>query len=331
MERKTLSRREFMAVSAAVGATILTGKLSEAAQEKTMTKTFTILHTNDMHSAFIGMGPASDYTPFTLNDDKTRGGYARLAGLIAKRKEERKDKGPVLLLDAGDFMMVEWMYELENDSCADPYQPGIVNCLDGLMKTVHSVVSVWERRAWFARLLRDEHERRGGQLSVLDLAAGGARYLRDFLGSMSFPNQVRVTVVDQDAAAVEFCRRRSLAPWSSQIRFECAPIRDFTSYVPTAPFDVILSAGLFDYLDGTTATALLRQMTGWLSPSGTLAISNFHPDDPSALVKSWLVNWPVVFREEHECAELFPRDVSVRVTRSANRALCFATAVRHDE
>jgi len=23
------------------------------------------------------------------------------------------------------------MYELENDSCADPYQPGIVNCLDG--------------------------------------------------------------------------------------------------------------------------------------------------------------------------------------------------------
>jgi 5'-nucleotidase len=46
-----------------------------------MKKTFTILHTNDMHSAFIGMGPASDYKPFTLNDDATRGGYARLAGL----------------------------------------------------------------------------------------------------------------------------------------------------------------------------------------------------------------------------------------------------------
>jgi 5'-nucleotidase/UDP-sugar diphosphatase len=39
-----------------------------------MKKTFTVLHTNDMHSAFIGMGPASDYTPFELNDDKTRGG-----------------------------------------------------------------------------------------------------------------------------------------------------------------------------------------------------------------------------------------------------------------
>ena len=70
-----------------------------------MKKTFTILHTNDMHSAFIGLGPASDYTTFELNDDKTRGGYARLAGLIAQRKEARNAVGPVLVLDAGDYSM----------------------------------------------------------------------------------------------------------------------------------------------------------------------------------------------------------------------------------
>jgi 5'-nucleotidase/UDP-sugar diphosphatase len=94
-----------MTVSAAFGATLLTGKLSAAAQEKSMKKTFTILHTNDMHSNFIGMGPASDYTPFTLNDDKTRGGYARLASLIATRRKARAGEGPVLTLDAGDFSM----------------------------------------------------------------------------------------------------------------------------------------------------------------------------------------------------------------------------------
>jgi len=68
-----------------------------------MKKTFTILHTNDMHSAFIGMGPAADYTPFTLNDDKTRGGYARLATVIATRKKVRSSEGAVLTLDAGDY------------------------------------------------------------------------------------------------------------------------------------------------------------------------------------------------------------------------------------
>jgi 5'-nucleotidase/UDP-sugar diphosphatase len=103
LSRETVTRREFLAgSSAAIAAIYLTGPLFAAADGK---KTFTILHTNDMHSSFIGMGPAADYTPFKLNDDTTRGGYARLAALIAKRKEERKGQGPVLVLDAGDYSM----------------------------------------------------------------------------------------------------------------------------------------------------------------------------------------------------------------------------------
>jgi 5'-nucleotidase len=103
LSREELSRREFVAGAAAIGATLmLPGGAAAAADGK---NAFTILHTNDMHASFIGMGPASDYTPFTLNDDKTRGGYARLAGVIAKRKHARKGQGPVLVLDAGDYSM----------------------------------------------------------------------------------------------------------------------------------------------------------------------------------------------------------------------------------
>jgi 5'-nucleotidase len=51
------------------------------------------------------MGPASDYDPFKLNDDRTRGGFARLAWLIAQRKAARGNEGPVLVLDAGDYSM----------------------------------------------------------------------------------------------------------------------------------------------------------------------------------------------------------------------------------
>ena len=103
LSRDAISRREFLAGSAAaIAAIYLSGPLFAAADGK---KTFTILHTNDMHTSFIGMGPAADYTPFALNDDATRGGYARLAALIAKRKEARKGQGPVLVLDAGDYSM----------------------------------------------------------------------------------------------------------------------------------------------------------------------------------------------------------------------------------
>jgi 5'-nucleotidase/UDP-sugar diphosphatase len=98
-----VTRRQFLATTSAASATLcLTGSLSAATRGK---QTFTILHTNDLHSNLIGLSPAADYTPFALNDDKTRGGFARLATLIAKQKAARQEHGPVLYLDAGDFSM----------------------------------------------------------------------------------------------------------------------------------------------------------------------------------------------------------------------------------
>jgi hypothetical protein len=57
---ETPSRREFLARSVAAGATILLcGYLGVAADEK---KTFTILHTNDLHSTY-----RKNKNPFQLN------------------------------------------------------------------------------------------------------------------------------------------------------------------------------------------------------------------------------------------------------------------------
>ena len=66
----------------------------------------TLLHTNDMHSHFLGHGPNSDYTPGTTGDDVTRGGIARIAAKAAQiRAEKAAQAEPVLLLDGGDFLM----------------------------------------------------------------------------------------------------------------------------------------------------------------------------------------------------------------------------------
>jgi len=100
---KTLSRREFIAASAAVGATLCLPRIVSAAVSGK--QTFTILHTNDLHSNLIGMAPAADYSPFELNNDTTRGGYARLATLIKQRKAANQALGPVLILDGGDYSM----------------------------------------------------------------------------------------------------------------------------------------------------------------------------------------------------------------------------------
>jgi 5'-nucleotidase/UDP-sugar diphosphatase len=66
-------------------------------------KRFTILHTNDLHSHLQGVSPELDYSPLTAGDDRTIGGWSRLAAVIGAVRAERDN--PVLVLDAGDFLM----------------------------------------------------------------------------------------------------------------------------------------------------------------------------------------------------------------------------------
>ncbi len=100
---RDMNRRTFLAGSLLTGAAATRAEpLAAQAPRRT---TFTILHTNDLHSNLIGMAPSSDYSPSTLNDDATRGGFGRITTLIRERRAAAEDLGPVLVFDAGDFSM----------------------------------------------------------------------------------------------------------------------------------------------------------------------------------------------------------------------------------
>lgn len=109
MQRPNLNRRTFLKTSLAVAPAMLSFHAPKDALEALAAtpakQVFSILHTNDLHSNVVGVGPLQDYTPLSLGDDQTRGGYARLGALIAQRKAELEHLGPVLVLDAGDFSM----------------------------------------------------------------------------------------------------------------------------------------------------------------------------------------------------------------------------------
>jgi 5'-nucleotidase len=73
-----------------------------------------ILHTNDLHSNLTGFGPESDYSPLTLNDDQTRGGFARLQTLIHQLSDENHENN--IVVDAGDFLMGTLFHTLEEET-----------------------------------------------------------------------------------------------------------------------------------------------------------------------------------------------------------------------
>ncbi len=71
-----------------------------------------ILHTNDIHSKIEGYGPENKYTPLINDNDKTEGGFARLATLVYR--EKRLNPNEVIMCDAGDFFMGSVFQTLEN-------------------------------------------------------------------------------------------------------------------------------------------------------------------------------------------------------------------------
>lgn len=77
-------------------------------------KKITILHTNDFHSHFLGYAPETAYTPFETDGDPTVGGFARIAGVIAKTRSE--NPGTTLVLDGGDCHMGTLFQALEPET-----------------------------------------------------------------------------------------------------------------------------------------------------------------------------------------------------------------------
>jgi 5'-nucleotidase len=74
-------------------------------------KHIVILHTNDLHSRLYGFAPESEYSPAETGNDKTVGGFSRIASII--KEEKAKNPGITLAIDGGDFLMGTLFHALE--------------------------------------------------------------------------------------------------------------------------------------------------------------------------------------------------------------------------
>jgi SAM-dependent methyltransferase len=233
---------------------------------------------------------------------------------------------------AGDFRMLEWMYDLESDPCADPTKPAIVNLLDYLYSTVHSVRAVWHRRRWYAARV---HELCATTLTnqpvrILDLACGGSRYLRDSIPAGPGRGGVELTFLDQDPAALAFVDGWLPDGVRGSTRLICGPVREVRQLVSGGAdgagsgFDLVISTGLLDYLDDPAAKRLLAEMVRLARPGGLVAVCNFAPADASRIVKDWIVDWPLIYRDASALRELVPDGHAFAFDHSPDGGLVYA-------
>ena len=161
-----------------------------------------------------------------------------------------------------------------------------------------SMKSVCERRVILAALI-DRIAIERPMPRILSLACG---HLREAQRSDAVRNRTigEFVAVDQDALSLEVVAREAngapITPVKASIR------RFLVDHTIYGDFDLIYSAGLYDYLDDETAKRLTTSMFAALRPGGTLVVANFAPELRDIGYMEAMMDWRLIYRDEHGVA-----------------------------
>ena len=152
-------------------------------------------------------------------------------------------------------------------------------------------------------------DRADGAVRVLSVAAGPALEIQALLASEpEIGEDMRVVLLDQDPRAPRHARERiaSVTGDRANITFLCRDIRDvIIAGLDEAGFDLIYSAGLFDYFSDRTARAAAERLFKSLAPTGELVIGNFSLGGPSRALMELVLDWRLRYRTADDLTALY--------------------------
>src|ERR1022692_931406 len=202
---------------------------------------------------------------------------------------------------AGDFEMMNMVYR--NDSLgATPFgrAPSRVVLDSAAGRAVrhraHYLAAKIE-----ATVTRDGRRRPGRILSV---AAGPAMELQLILRrdpALLAAGRTEIALIDQDAGALEHARERILAlavQADVQVTLRCinTSIRTVIAQGLDDSYDLVYSAGLFDYLKDRAVRAAAARLVAALAPGGSAVIGNFDVANPTRPLMELILDWQLYLR-----------------------------------
>jgi extracellular factor (EF) 3-hydroxypalmitic acid methyl ester biosynthesis protein len=75
---------------------------------------------------------------------------------------------------------------------------------------------------------------------------------------------------------------------------------------PASQYDLIYSAGLFDYLSDQVCERTLEVLYNWLAPGGLILATNVHPSNPLRHGMDHLLDWNLIHRDAAQAKRLKP-------------------------
>ncbi len=184
---------------------------------------------------------------------------------------------------AGDFEVIDRMH---TGHCAD--EP-LLAAWDRFTHTLPGPRAVRERARYMHGLVDRAMRTDGPPLRVLDLASGPCRDVADYLCERP-EAPVHFTCMDLDRNAI--AHARTVVGEDARVRFVHGDAREIDN---NERYDIIWSAGLFDYFDDAMFIRVLERLWRILTPGGRLVVGNFCASETTRDLMD-ILDWPLYRR-----------------------------------
>ena len=219
---------------------------------------------------------------------------------------------------AGDFEMMNMVYR--NESLGDTL---FGRALSRVVLDSHAARAVRHRMHYLAGKVTTAAARGGPHrpARILSVAAGPAMELQLILRNdpaLLRAGRAEIALLDQDPGALRHAREQ-IEALAAQARVEVT-LRCLNTSIKTViaeglggSYDLIYSAGLFDYLSDRTARAAGVQLFKALAPGGRALIGNFAIANPTRPLMELILDWPLQHRSASDLHQLFG-DIGAGIT-----------------
>lgn len=131
---------------------------------------------------------------------------------------------------------------------------------------------------------------------VLILGSGPASDVHEFLAGDPGRTNITFDLIDFDQSAIDFSKKKN-ERFGNQVTYNRINALRYNSY---KFYDLIWSAGLFDYFKDKHFTFLIRKYYTCLSDEGEMIISNFSTKNPTKRLMEILSDWYLNLRTESD-------------------------------
>lgn len=187
---------------------------------------------------------------------------------------------------AGDFLIIDKIYR-EQVTADQRFQKW-----DKFWNNLSASKAVRNRKDYFIKTMRNRVEA-GVTKKMLNVASGPARDVAE-LYKLIDPHALPITCVEADNYAINYAKNLNKAN-AEHINFIHKNIFRFQT---EEKFDIIWSAGLFDYFDDVVFAKLVSKFISWCKPGGEIIIGNFGLENPSRNYMELVGDWYLEHRSE---------------------------------